>query len=191
MKIRESAMPDMATWESFFRPRQMLVRLRFPTGCAEAADFGCGYGTFALAAAALTTGTVHAFDIEPRMVATVRRRAAAAGVAHIDVVVRDVVADGTGLPDASVGYAMLFNIPHGQHPLDLLHEARRILRPGGKVAVVHWVHDTATPRGPPFDIRPRPEQCVAWLQAADFDVPHVRVALPPWHYGVIGVKRPR
>ena len=38
---------------------------------------------------------------------------------------------GTGLADAAVGYAMLFNILHIEDPVGLLQEARRVLAPGG------------------------------------------------------------
>lgn len=33
---------------------------------------------------------------------------------------------------------------------------------------MHWRSDILTPRGPSLDIRPRPEQCQAWLCAAGF-----------------------
>ena len=55
---------------------------------------------------------------------------------------------GAGLPGESVDYAMLFNILHAEDPQVLLCEARRILRPAGRVAVMHWNHDPNTPRGP-------------------------------------------
>ncbi|MGH8115909.1 MAG: class I SAM-dependent methyltransferase [Rhodanobacteraceae bacterium] len=189
MKIRDSGMPDATTWEGFFEPRRVLAQLAFNDGQSDVAEFGCGYGTFTVAAAALTTGTVHAFDIDPVMVDAVAQRAATGGLANINAALRDFVADGTGLPDASVDYAMLFNILHADDPLGLLHEAHRILRPGGTVAVIHWIHDAATPRGPDLAIRPRPEQCAAWLRRAGFDVAVPMIPLPPWHYGLVGVKR--
>ena len=40
--------------------------------------------------------------------------------------------------------------------------------PGGVVSVIHWKYDSSTPRGPSMDIRPRPEQCRAWAEAAGF-----------------------
>ena len=47
---------------------------------------------------------------------------------------RDFVAVGTGLPDSSVGYAMLFNILHCEAPGILLKEAWRVLVPEGILA---------------------------------------------------------
>ncbi len=188
MRIRDSGMPDAKVWEGFFEPCRILAQLAFAGGRGDVAEFGCGYGTFTVAAAARTTGTVHAFDIDPVMVRTVAARASAAGLGNVRVEPRDFVADGTGLPDASVDYAMLFNILHADDPVGLLREANRVLRPGGKAAVIHWIHDPATPRGPDLAIRPRPEQCAAWLRQAGFEVDMPTISLPPWHYGMVGAK---
>jgi hypothetical protein len=84
---------------------------------------------------------------------------------------------------------MMFNILHAEHPMTLLREAFRILRPFGKVAVIHWIHDTTTPRGPDLSIRPRPEECRPWMQNAGFDLLITEVALPPYHFGIVGLKR--
>jgi SAM-dependent methyltransferase len=83
---------------------------------------------------------------------------------------------------------MLFNILHTENPLGLLREARRILRPGGKAAIIHWNPDQATPRGPDMRIRPRPEQCQAWALEAGFDLALPCVSLPPYHFGLAGRK---
>jgi predicted RNA methylase len=74
MKIRDSGMPDADTWERFFDPQFTLRRLRFVVDHEDVADLGCGYGTFSIAAAQLTRGTVYALDIEREMVAATARR---------------------------------------------------------------------------------------------------------------------
>lgn len=186
MKIRDSGMPDQRTWEGFFDARCILARLAFDDAHSDAVEFGCGYGTFTVAAAALTRGTVHAFDIEAGMVRATAARAMATGLTNVTVALRDVVAEGTGLPDRSAGYAMLFNILHAEDPVGLLREAYRVLRPGGKVGVIHWIHDAATPRGPALGIRPRPEQCQAWVRQVGFELLIPLAALPPYHYGLVG-----
>jgi len=100
-------------------------------------DFGCGYGTFTIPAAKITSGTVHALDIDAEMVAITKRKSEAAGLGNVRTYVRDFVADGTGLPDASVQYVMLFNILHAECPEALLREAYRILAPGNKLGIIH------------------------------------------------------
>jgi hypothetical protein len=55
---------------------------------------------------------VFALDIDPHIIATAKRRAAAAGLANIRFLLRDFIARGSGLADGSADYAMLFNILH-------------------------------------------------------------------------------
>jgi SAM-dependent methyltransferase len=150
----------------------------------EVAEFGCGYGTFTLAAR-LAQGTVHAFDIEPEMIERVREKGLREGLTNVRLELRDFVADGTGLGEGSMDMALLFNILHHEEPLALLGEAFRILRPGGIAAVIHWNYDPSTPRGPAMEVRPSPEQCIAWAKQAGFTLqPADRIDLKPYHYGL-------
>jgi SAM-dependent methyltransferase len=181
-------MPDEQMWTGFFDAPAVLSRLGFADPQAEIAEFGCGYGTFTIAAAARTRGTVFAFDIEPSMISATEAKARAAGLGNIRTVLRDFVAHGSGLPEASITYAMLFNILHAENPMSLVAEAWRILRPGGLLGVIHWNWDPATPRGPDLAIRPRPEQCQAWAREVGFELLVPFVALPPYHYGLVGRK---
>lgn len=188
MKIRDSGMPEEAIWSEFFDPVETLHRLGFQHSHDDVLDMGCGYGTFSIAAAQLTKGVVHALDIEEDMIRATVANARGRGLLNIIAVQRDFVIEGTGLPDGSVGYAMLLNILHADLPESLLREAYRALRVGGTVAVTHWIHDERTPRGPPLSIRPRPEQCVGWLQAAGFNSVSSQIDLPPFHYGLFALK---
>jgi uridine phosphorylase/SAM-dependent methyltransferase len=190
MKTRDSGMPDESVWSGFFRPEEVLQTLGLQADGGEVVDFGCGYGTFAVPAARTVRGTVYALDIEPEMVAATRAKAE--GLTNLHAYRRDFVAEGSGLPDSNVGYAMLFNILHCEQPLGLLKEAWRVLQAGGTLAVMHWNYDPETPRGPSMDIRPRPEQCRAWAVEAGF-VPSDTgpVELPPYHYGMTFTKPPR
>ena len=131
---------------------------------------------------------VYALDIDPAMTQATTERAASLGLSNVRAIERDFVSTGSGLPSESVDYAMLFNILHAEDPLTLLGEAFRILRPPGKVAVIHWIHDPTTPRGPALSIRPRSEQCRRWMQDAGFELLLREVALPPYHYGIVGQK---
>jgi SAM-dependent methyltransferase len=133
----------------------------------------------------MTSGLVYAIDIEAAMVEATRVKAAAAGLRNVRPICRDFVEAGTGLPDSSVGYAMLFNILHCERPGVLLREARRVLRPQGVLALMHWNYDAKTPRGPSLEIRPRPEQCRAWAVENGF-VPLGEgvIDLPPYHWGL-------
>lgn len=122
------------------------------------------------------------------MIKAAGAKAASAGLANVQLHLRDFVAEGTGLPDAGVGFVMLFNILHAEDPERLLHEAHRILARGGTAAVMHWVSDRPTPRGPSIDIRPSPADCRKWLTDEGFRIEGDVVDLPPYHFGLVGRK---
>lgn len=189
MKGRESGMPDEAYWATFFDPEaaldQLLILGDSPGSIVE---FGCGFGTFTLPAARRTTGIVTALDIEPEMVASVRQKAEAEACDNIRAAVRDFVSDGTGLTTGSQAHAMIFNLLHLENPVTLLHEAYRVLKPGGTLSVIHWRSDIPTPRGPSKAIRPKPQQCRDWMMEAGFQFLQ-SVDLQtccPYHFGLLG-----
>lgn len=183
MKIRESGMPCEELWTSFFTPEQTLRTLGLTEDCSTAVDVGCGYGTFAIPAARITCGTVYALDIDPEMVAHTKAKAEAEQLNNLVVRQCDFEEHGSGIDDATADYVMLFNILHAERPHVQLREAWRILKPNGKLAVMHWKYGT-TPRGPSMRIRLRPAQCRELVAEAGF-VPDPLVELPPHHYGFI------
>jgi SAM-dependent methyltransferase len=190
MKTRDSGMPDAGQWRTFFDPETILRTLGLERVDGTIVDVGCGYGTFTLPAARLSAQRVIALDIEGELVASLREEARRAGVAHlVEACVQDVAAHGTGLADASAAVVLLFNLLHCEEPLRLLEEAKRILIPGGRVAVIHWRSDVPTPRGPALAIRPTPAQCRAWLEQTGFGTGVAEVLLPPYHFGLVG-RRP-
>ena len=131
------------------------------------------------------SGVVHALDIDETMIEMARSRAEEAGLHNIEFSAGNFIRDGTGLPSASVDYAMVFNIVHNDEPVRLLREAYRNLKDGGLIGIVHWNFDPETPRGPPMAIRPRPEQCLQWALEAGFSAKSDFIDLPPHHYGLV------
>lgn len=188
MKTRESGMPDEQRWDEFFDPEAILKELEIQGLIGNIIDLGCGYGTFTLPVARKNQGMVYALDIEQEMILAVQKKAGEAGLENVRAIQRDFMADGTGLPDQSCDYVMLFNILHAEEPLKILSEAKRVLAQGGKVGVIHWNYDPSTPRGPSLDIRPRPEQCQRWLIETGFELLKPNIDLPPYHYGILGQK---
>jgi SAM-dependent methyltransferase len=177
-------MPAQEYWESLFDVPGILDAFGFDAATRDVAELGCGYGTFTVPLARRISGTLHASDIDPAMVAATAARAAAAGLKNIEAVTRDVMADGFGRPAGSCDAALLFNILHAEEPVALLCAARAVVRPGGLIAVIHWRSDLDTPRGPSLTIRPRPAQISAWAGAAGLTAAEPGFLLPPWHFGI-------
>lgn len=189
-KVRDSGMPERERWEEFFDAAAILDALGCRSVSGDAVEFGCGYGTFTLPAAARVSGSVYALDIEPDMVAATRERASQAKLSNVIAQQRDFVLQGSGRPGASVRYAMLFNILHLEQPLPLLRETHRVLVPGGRLGVLHWKRDPATPRGPPLSIRPEPADCRSWTEAVGLRwLATPELPGSPWHWGMIFERR--
>ncbi len=185
MKLRESGMPEEIFWETLFNVPLILDRLEVDARLRDVVELGCGYGTFTLPAARRIAGTLRACDIDGGMVSRTLQRAAVAGSPNILCEVRDVFTDGFAVPSESQDAGLLFNLLHCEEPVRLLDQVARVVRPGGWVLVIHWRCDPATPRGPAMDIRPRPEQIVAWArQTGRLDLAGSLLDLPPWHYGL-------
>jgi SAM-dependent methyltransferase len=188
MKARESGMPDEADWQSFFDAEAVTDRLLGKEGVAgNLVELGCGYGTFTIPAALRTLGVVTALDIDPEMVASVQQKAAILQLPNIRAEVRDFVAQGIGVEAGTQAHVMVFNLLHLEQPIELLQEVHRVLHAGGQVSIIHWRSDIPTPRGPSLAIRPRPEQCLSWLEKAGFlDAAFIDIrAFCPYHFGLV------
>lgn len=189
MRIRESGMPPEDYWNSFFDPGRILLELEIDNLIKDAAEFGSGYGTFSIPAAKIIGGTLYAIDISDEMIEIVNTKLLRDDVNNIKLVKRDFVKDGTGLENNSIDYIMMFNILHAEEPEKLLDEAKRILTHNGKLGIIHWIYSDRTPRGPSMRIRPKEEQIIEWLKAAGFGISKGPLKLPPYHYGIVAVKK--
>lgn len=187
MKIRESGMPDKDMWDRFFKPKDILPTVGLNNEVRDVAEFGCGYGTFTIPAAKIIKGKIYTLDIEPEMIRLTNEEAKKNGLNNVQTILCDFIAEGSGLPDGSVDYVMFFNILHLEKPMILINEAKRILKKGGKLGIIHWNYDPKTPRGPSMDIRPKPEQCIQWAESAGFSNT-VQYDLKPYHYGIVFTK---
>ncbi len=184
MRIRDSEMSPEETWAKYFNPTETLKQLGLNSGIKDVADFGCGYGTFTIPAAQIINGKIYALDIDPEMVKTVERKAKELDLKNVVTILRDFVQDGSGLKDSSVDYVFLFNILHAENPIDILKEAYRILKHGGKAGIIHWNYDEKLTTGPFLDILPKPEQCRHWAELAGFKFEN-QLDLKPYHYGLL------
>jgi len=178
-------MPTEDMWASFFNVDLILSELQINSDINDLVEVGCGYGTFTIPAAKKISGDLYAFDIEEGMIEIVYQELKNRFINNVILEQRDILTQTTGLADNSVDYVMLFNILHHDSPIDFFIEAYRILRPNGKVGILHWRSDISTPRGPDLIIRPRPDQVLQWIIELKFSVEKEPVVIEPYHYGLV------
>lgn len=130
--------PDRENW---LPPGEILACLGLQPGFAVA-DIGAGTGYFTLpiAAAVGNAGRVFAVDVAPEMLVRLREKIARAGLTNVECI--EAEASATPLAASSCDCAFLANVWHefDDHAA-VLAEARRILRPGGQIALLDWRPD--------------------------------------------------
>ena len=100
----------------------------------DVADLGAGEGAVAFLLARRARRVI-AVDSSPQMVEYGRRLAAERGVANVEYRFGDL--ESLPIEDASLDAAVFSqSLHHAQHPDRAIAEARRVLRPGGRVVVI-------------------------------------------------------
>lgn len=146
-------------------PNEVIDRLHLEPGMVVA-DIGAGTGFFALpfARAVGPAGMVWAVDLQPAMLKILEEKLRQEGAPH-NIELREGQAADTGLADGSCDLAFLGNIWHElDEPGTVLVELRRILRPGGRVAILDWRTGVPHPPGPPPEHRVAPSETEAMLK---------------------------
>jgi O-methyltransferase/aklanonic acid methyltransferase len=172
------------SYHAYFAER--LVELAGVSRDADLLDVACGRGAVLLAAAARGAVRLTGGDLSPAMIEMARADLKAGGVDDVDLQVMD--AERLDFPDArfdavTAAFALFF-LPD---PASAAAEFRRVLRPGGVVAVSTWgdederwsFEDDLLPPSDPPRVRAlqqpfsRPEEVTDLLTAAGFT--HVEV----------------
>lgn len=101
-------------------------------------DIGTGVGYIALPLAKrYPEATVYGCDIQEGMIVLLREDAAAQGIGNLTGIV--MAPSSVGLPDDVADIIVMAQLHHElDAPEPLLAECRRLLRPGGTVAIVDW-----------------------------------------------------
>ncbi len=157
--------PERLMW---LPPADVLTALAIQPG-ETIADIGAGTGYFALpmATAAGPLGKVYAVDAQPEMLAHLRQKIERVQPGNIDLVHAE--ADATTLPDASCHLLLLANVWHefDDHTA-VLRESKRVLKSGGRIAILDWRPDVERDAGPPLEHRIPAAHCVRNIEAAGF-----------------------
>lgn len=143
--------PDRLSW---LPPDETARELGLTRGL-RIADIGAGTGYFAIpfAREIAPRGRLYAVDCQREMLDLLRAKLKVPG-APGNIELREGTAADTGLPGRSCDLVFLANV---WHELDehagVLAEANRILRPGGRIAILDWRTDVSRPPGPPVHHR--------------------------------------
>jgi len=169
----------------FLHPETIVKEFGVRVGMSVA-DFGCGTGYFTidLARAVGDEGRVYAFDIQQSALESVRSRAQEAGLFNIETLWSDLeIPGGSKLPERSQDRVLAANILF-QTPdkTAVLNEAKRVVKPDGKVIVIDWL--MATPLGPKKEYRVPQETIIRMAQGAGLKKEREFQA-GEYHYGIV------
>jgi len=155
------------------------------------ADLGCGSaGHFVFPAASMVgdTGTVYAVDILKTVLQGIESRAKLELFSNVHTLWSNLeIYEATDIGNNKVDIAMVNTVlfqtkKHG----DVLKEAARVIKPGGKLLVIDW-KITAAPLGPPVEDRVKPEEVIGLAEKLGLQEPEEFDA-GPYHYGLIFIK---
>jgi SAM-dependent methyltransferase len=127
-------------------PGKLMEALNLKGGEAVA-DLGCGSGyfTFRISDKVGPKGKVFAVDIQPEMLAIVKRRATEFGINNIELI-RGTESDPK-LPENSCDLILMVDVYHEfSHPWEMTTAMVKALKPGGRLVFVEYrLEDIAVP----------------------------------------------
>ncbi len=104
---------------------------------------GTGYFTWRMAQAVAPGGQVYASDVQPQMIALLKRAMGERGVGNV-VPVQASVQDA-GLKPASLDLALLVDVYHElEYPLEVMSGVVRALKPGARLVLVEYRAEDAS-----------------------------------------------
>jgi ubiquinone/menaquinone biosynthesis C-methylase UbiE len=121
-------------------PIKILKQINIQPG-SHILDYGCGSGSYSIAAAQLVgpTGKVYAADIHPLAIREVQKKVRKMELQNVDTMLTD---QETKLPNASTDIVLLFRVLHDfKNPDIIIKELDRVLKPTGILSVIDHKFD--------------------------------------------------
>lgn len=175
----------------FVSPAKVIDALGIRPSMAVA-DFGCGSGHYTIEAARLVgrSGKVYAVDIQKDMLGHVRSRAESENLNNIETIWADLEKpDATRLKEESVDAVIISNIFfQAENKKQIAEEARRILKTGGRAAIIEWDIEKEKSFGPPLEQRISPQDAKTIFGEAGFVI-EKEFNPGEHHYGLTFIKK--
>ena len=142
--------------EKVLDPHDVLIGCGLQSGM-HIADFGCGNGQFTIPAAHIVgaRGSVRAIDLNADVLRGVDSQAKSDGLANVEIITADLENYGStniaeGILDAVL---MISNHSNSEAQHNMMREASRILKKGGKIFLIEWLDGNTIPFAPAISAR--------------------------------------
>ena len=170
--------PERLIW---LPPEDVLRALTLQIG-QTVVDVGAGTGYFAvpLAHAIGSDGKLYAVDAQAQMLQWISAKIEKAGLTNIVLVHAE--ASATTLPPSSCDLYLTANVWHELEDREaVLTEAKRVLKPAGRIAILDWRPDVERVAGPPLDHRIASDDVQDELRRSGFrNTAAIHVGLYSW-----------
>ena len=178
-------LPSFSQGTKFLNPQSVIDQAGLSPGM-QVADFGCGTGDFALAAAraVVADGQVSAIDIQDSALSSTRSKARIAGALNIKLIKANLEAyKSSGLPDESQDAVLLTNILfQTENKNGIIKESFRVLREGGMLVFVDWLKEADF--GPARGWRLGEEESKAIMEKEGF-IFKKEIGAGAFHFGMV------
>ncbi len=155
-------------------PDRVVAALGLRAG-HSVADLGAGTGYFAMRLArAAGAPSVYAVDIEPKMVAYLKGRAAKEGLKNVTAV--QASTDSPNLPAPVDTILVVDTYHHIANRVEYFRKLRASFKPGGRLAIIDFRKDA--PDGPPVEFRFTADEISAELAKAGYRLAASHAFLP-------------
>ncbi len=178
--------PDRDIWQ---HPEQIMDVLGVADGTVVA-DIGAGAGWFTIRLARRVgpNGVVYAQDVQPEMLAAIRRRVEA----EVLMNVKPILGKGSDprLPSGALDAVLMVDAYHEiDDRVPMLRNLAKALRPGGRIGVVDFKLEGSGP-GPAMEERISPETVVADARSAGLRLLSQETFLPYQYFLIFGLEKP-
>jgi predicted methyltransferase len=186
-------MPDADWWHTLWSDPESVLRALDIAPGMDIVDLCCGDGHFTAPLCRLVNpGQVSALDLDADLLAAAEQACQGQTNFH------PILADANDLPnriETPVDQVLMANTFHGVPDQTTLSRAvYDSLKAGGHFAIINWYRQPrenttvlGQPRGPNTELRMQPDDVIAVVEPAGFDLDQV-IDVGPYHYAAVFVK---